>query len=87
MPGIDDNGKAVAYGVSHRDGKTLIPIAFTPTGKILFDTVTTILFDPAFNGGGATDNDRVVAHATSIDDNTTVMPWVVNDEGRVLVQF
>lgn len=88
MPGVDDNGQGIVYGVSHRDGKTPVAIAFTPSGKILFDTVTTIEFDPAFDGGSATANDRRVAKATSSDDNTTIMPWVVNeDTGRVLVQF
>lgn len=88
MPSVDDNGAPIIFGVSHRDGKTPVPIAFTSDGKILIDTSTTILFDPTFNGGNVTANGKRVAHATSSADNQTVMPWVVNeDTGRLLVSF
>lgn len=85
MSAVDDNGAGVIYGVSHRDGKTPVKIQFTADGKIKIDPVTTIEFDPTFNGGSRTENDRSVAKATSSADNTTVLPWVVNeDTGAVL---
>jgi len=87
MPAVDDNGKSVIYGVSHRDGRTPVPIKFRSDGRMLTDSSTTIEFDPEITID-TTDNGRPIALATSSDDDTTIKPWVVNeDTGAVLVDM
>lgn len=84
MAGIDDNGKPVIYGVSHRDGITPVRIRFTASRHMLTDPKTPILFDPSIVPQDKTS--QPLAKATSSSDDTTIMPWVVNeDTGAVLI--
>ena len=85
MASQDDNGVQILYGVSHLDGRTLVPIKFLSGGNIMIDTATSISFDPNINAS-ISDNAKKIARATSSADNTTIRPWVVNaSTGAVLV--
>lgn len=87
MSSKDDNGQPIAFGVSHIDGITPVPISFSPNGRMGTDSVTSILFSPTTNRT-QTDNDYPLAKATSSDNNTTVLPWVVNaTNGKVLISL
>lgn len=80
---MDDNDKSVTYGVSHRDGISLVKIGFDGNRKMLLDFTTTIQFNPSKDASAPYG--LKLAKATSIDDDVTIRPWVVNDStGAVL---
>lgn len=81
-----DNAQSTLYGVSHRDGKTLVPIQFDGN-RMKVDKNTTILFSPTL-ASFPQDGNISLAKATSLLDNDTVLPWVVNeDTGAVLISI
>lgn len=82
----DDNAKSTIYGVSHRDGKTLVPVKFNGN-RMKVDRSTAIEFNPTL-AYFTRDGEVSLAKATSLLDDATVMPWVVNeDTGAVLISI
>lgn len=81
---LDQNHVGAKFGVLFSDGVTLIPIAMSADGKMMFNT-TDVISQAALNIDPRDENYKTAWMGVSSVDGVTPIPIYVDATGAVLV--